>query len=94
MSLVLVGVADALAFFEGAVAGVSLDEQDFLTGGEFRHPQDGALDIAALVAAGNDDADGEFAVGKLPDRTPNQIGAQAQLSDSRQWCDETVDEGA
>src|SRR5205807_8101501 len=91
--ILLVGIADALALFKGSVAGITFDEKDFLARREFRHPQDRALDIAALVAAGNDDADGEFAVREFPDRTPDQISAQAQLPYSGQWCNETVDEG-
>src|SRR5205807_8953158 len=89
----LVGIADALALFKGTVAGITFDEKDFLARREFRHPQDRALDIAALVAAGNDNADREFAVRELPDRTPDQISAQAQFPDPGERRDETVDEG-
>ena len=89
---ILVGVAHPFAFLEGAVAGIAFDEQDFLRGAESRHAPDRILDIAALVAAGNENAGGKFAVRKLPNRTPDQIGAQAQLPDAGQGRDEAVDE--
>src|SRR5258708_24042105 len=69
-----VGIADAFAFLERAVAGIALDEHDLLSRAEFRHAQDGVFDIALLVAAGNENADGKFAVRKLADRTPDDIG--------------------
>jgi hypothetical protein len=59
---------------------------------EFRHAPDGVLDIAALVAAGDDDARREFAVRERDHRPGHEIGAQAQLPDARQRRDVFVDQ--
>src|SRR5882757_135079 len=72
-----IGLANAFAFLECIVTGISLDEDDFLMRREARHPQDRVLDIAALVTAGDDDARRIFAVGELPHRAADQIGSQA-----------------
>jgi hypothetical protein len=59
---VLVGVADPLAFLERAVAGIALDEQDFLGTAKSRHAPDRVFDVASFVAAGNENAGGKRSV--------------------------------
>ena len=90
--LILVGVADAFAFRERAVAGIAFDEDDFLVRSKFRHAPDRIFDVAALVAAGNDDARREFAIRERDHRAGDDIGAQAQLPDARQRRDVFVDQ--
>jgi hypothetical protein len=90
--LILVGVANPLAFGKGAVAGIAFHEQDLLGSAEPWHPQNRVLDVTHFVAAGNHDADREFAFRKLPDRPSYDVGAQAQLPDARQRRNEPVDE--
>ncbi len=90
--LLLVGVADALAFGEGIVAGIALDEDDLLVRTEFGHAQDRILDVAALVATGNDDARRIFAVREQAPRAADHIAAQGKLPDARQRCDVLVDQ--
>src|SRR5215471_16311254 len=75
------------------VPGTSLDEDDFECLGEARDALDRRLDIAALVARGNDDRHRTH-LGGSPQRAANGEMAQAQAADERQRRQETVDQPA
>jgi hypothetical protein len=53
---------NALDFVPGVVLGVALDEDDFGAFAQFRGAEDGGLDVAGLVARGDDDGAGVVAV--------------------------------
>src|SRR5262249_28713030 len=70
---------DALDLFPSAVLGMTLDEDDLQPFGETRDALDRRLDVAALVARGNDDAGGPH-IGEPAQRAANGEVPQAELT--------------